>query len=165
MVIPRGRECTLDKVGGTVGYTQMYYIFRHGDVHFPRTLDRGKKKNSWEKEGRDWKEIKGRRAGNRRRGGKERKVLSSSSVGRRNWVTERYTEVGQSRGKIRGEWKIVEKRKLRGNYEWWIDEKRRFRRWIERKQGFERKWKRYLIRERRAIIDEINFREESLHPY
>lgn len=49
-------------------------IFRHGDAHFPRALDRGKKKNSRDreggKEGRDWKEIKGRRAGNR--GGMER---------------------------------------------------------------------------------------------
>lgn len=34
----------MGKVGGTVGYTQMYYIFRHGDVHFPRTLDRVERK-------------------------------------------------------------------------------------------------------------------------
>lgn len=52
--------------------------------------------------GRDSKEIKGRRAGNRRRGEKERHRCSVG-IKRRKTSCGRYTEVGQSRGKIRAE--------------------------------------------------------------
>lgn len=41
---------------------------------FSTDVESRKEKELAEKKGRDWKEIKGRRAGNRRRGGKERKV-------------------------------------------------------------------------------------------
>lgn len=88
----------------------------------PMFIFRGKKKNRWEKEGRDWKEIKGRRAGNRRRGGKERRV-SFSRVGRRNSGWEIYRGRAESRKDSRRVKNSGEERKLgrRGNYEWWID--------------------------------------------
>lgn len=88
-----------------------------------------------------------------RRGGCLSRELEGETVG------ERYTEIGQSRGKIRGEWKIAARRESWEEGGITSDEsmvercgkkERRSRGWIEREQGFERKWKK--------LFDSRNYR-------